>query len=215
MILTSKISRNKLDLKVAKYASAERTLEVGSYGSQAYSRFFTNKVGLDIRPGKGVDVVGSVYDLPFKDNEFDIVLCMVVLEHLEDPQKAILEMNRVLKPKGKILVSVPFMFPMHDTPNDFWRFTKYGLQLLFKDWDIVEISAETNIHETFAVILQRVGYQATFYLNKIMKVFIFALAALISKLPVMTKKIYGGIDRKTEEPEAFASSYFLVAQKRS
>jgi len=214
MNLTAKISRKKLDQKVSKYASDKRTLEVGAFGSQAYGRFFTNKVGLDIRPGKGVDVVGSVYELPFKDNEFDIVLCMVVMEHLEDPQKAILEMKRVLKQGGIILVSVPFMFPMHDTPNDFWRFTKYGLMHLFKDWEIVEVSAETDMNETLAVILQRIGYQATFYLNKLMKVFIFALAAFISWMPRITKKIYGGIDRKVEEPEAFASSYFLVAKKR-
>jgi ubiquinone/menaquinone biosynthesis C-methylase UbiE len=159
-------------------------------------------------------VVGSVYELPFEDGEFDMVLCMVVMEHLEDPKQAILEMKRVLKPHGKILVSVPFMFPMHDTPGDYWRFTKYGLKLLFKDWDILELSAETDMNETFAVLLQRVGYQATFSFNKIVKVFIFSLAGFIAWLPRFTKKIYGGIDRKTEEPEAFASSYFLVAQKK-
>lgn len=214
MNLTSKISRNKLDQKVSKYASDLRTLEVGAYGDQAYGRFFTNKVGLDIRPGKGVDVVGSVYDLPFKDNEFEIVLCMVVMEHLEDPQKAILEMKRVLKSGGKILVSVPFMFPMHDTPADYWRFTKYGLMRLFKDWEIVEVSAETDINETLAVILQRIGYQATFIFNKFMKVIIFSLAWLLTKLPKMTKTVYGDIGKTTEEPEAFASSYFLVARKK-
>jgi len=214
MNFTAKISRQKLDQKVAKYASAEKTLEVGAYGNQAYGRFFTNKTGLDIRPGPGVDVVGSVYDLPFEDNEFDIVLCMVVMEHLEDPQRAIKEMKRVLKVGGKVLVSVPFMFPMHDTPGDYWRFTKYGLKMLFKDWDILEVSAETDMNETFAVILQRVGYQATFYMNRLMKVCIFSLAAFVAWMPRLTKKIYGGIDRKVEEPEAFASSYFLVAKKK-
>ena len=118
MNFTSKISRQKLDQKVSKYATAERVLEIGAYGNQAYGRFFSNKVGLDIRPGPGVDVVGSVYELPFQEGEFDMVLCMVVMEHLEDPKQAILEMKRVLKPRGKILVSVPFMFPMHDTTGD-------------------------------------------------------------------------------------------------
>ena len=214
MNFTAKIARIKLDEKVSKYATDERVLEVGAFGNQSYNRFFKNKVGLDIRPGKGVDVVGSVYELPFKDNKFDMVLCMVVMEHLEDPQKAIKEMQRVLRVGGKILVSVPFMFPMHDTPADYWRFTKYGLRMLFKDWEIIEVSAETDLNETLAVILQRIGYQATFYMNKVMKVFIFSLAAFIAWMPRMTKKIYGGIDRKTEEPEAFASSYFLVARKR-
>lgn len=214
MNITSKISRKKLDEKVAPYASDKKTLEIGAYGRPSYGMFFSNRIGLDIREGPGVDVVGSVYDLPFKNNEFDVVLFMVVLEHLERPQEAIAEIKRVLNPGGKILVSVPFVFPMHDTPNDFWRFTKYGLKILFKDWDILEISAETDINEAFAVLLQRVGYQSTFYMNKIMKVFIFSLAKFVAWMPRMTKKIYGGIDRKAEEPDAFASSFFLVASKR-
>lgn len=214
MSLLSKIARKKLNEKVAPHASNKKTLEIGAYGRPSYGRFFPNKIGLDIRPGPGVDVVGSVYKLPFKDNEFDIALCLVVLEHLEDPQKAIIEIKRILKPGGKIFVSVPFMFPMHDTPNDFWRFTKYGLKILFKDWDIEKIEAETDMNETFAVLFQRVGYQANFYINKIMKVFIFSLAWLVTKMPRMVKTVYGGIDKKHEEPEAFTSSFFLVAKKR-
>jgi len=210
----SKIARRKLNEKVASHASSEKTLEVGAYGRPSYGRYFPNRVGLDVRKGHGVDVIGSVYELPFGDKSFDIVLCMAVIEHLEDPKVAIAEIQRVLKPGGKILVSVPFLFPIHDSPNDFWRFTKYGLKVLFKDWDIEELCAETDFNETFAVLLQRVGYQTNFHMNKIMKVFIFALAAFIARMPKMVKKVYGGIDRKAEEPEAFASSFFLVARKR-
>ncbi len=215
MNFLAKISRQKLDKKVAPHKSDLRTLELGAFGSASYSRYFTNKIGLDIRPGPGVDIVGSVYELPFKDNEFDIALCMVILEHLEEPKRAIAEINRVLKPGGKILVSVPFMFPMHATPGDYWRFTKYGLKLMFKDWDIVELCSETNFNEAFAVQLQRVGYQTDFYFNKLMKVLIFGLAAILVRMPKITKKVYGGIEKKHEEPEAFASSFFLVAKKRS
>lgn len=214
MNFLAKIARKKLNEKVAPHASTEKTLEVGAYGKSSYGLYFPNKVGLDIREGPGVDVVGSVYALPFPDNSFDNVLCMVVMEHLEDPKAAIVEMKRVLKVGGKILVSVPFLFPIHDAPNDFWRFTKYGFKILFKDWDIVELSAETNFNETFAVLLQRVGYQTKFHFNAIMKVIIFSLAWLLTKLPKMTKMVYGDIGKTVEEPEAFASSFFLVAKKR-
>lgn len=214
MSFISKISRRKLDEKVEEYASDSKTLEVGAYGSPGYGRFFTNKTGLDIRPGLGVDVVGSVYELPFENESFDIVLCMVVMEHLEDPKSAIAEMKRVLKKGGKILVSVPFLFPIHDAPGDYWRFTKYGLKVLFKDWEIEKLEAETDMNEAFAVLLQRVAYQANFKFNKLMKVLIFSLASFISWMPRMTRKIYGGIDKKREEPEAFTSSFFLVARKK-
>lgn len=214
MGLTTKISRKKLDEQVSKYGGNSKTLEVGAYGKPSYSRFFTNKVGLDVREGPGVDVVGSVYELPFEDHSFETVLCMVVMEHLEYPDKAIAEMKRVLKPGGKIIISVPFLFPIHDSPGDYWRFTKYGLQVLFRDWDIEKLIAETNINETFAVLLQRVGYQSKFRFNAIAKVLIFSLAWLLTQLPVLPKQVYGDIGKTVEEPEAFASSFFLVAQKR-
>ncbi|OGI78917.1 hypothetical protein A3F19_01730 [Candidatus Nomurabacteria bacterium RIFCSPHIGHO2_12_FULL_37_29] len=214
MSLTSKIARKKLDQKVAKYSSSEKTLEIGAYGKSTYGRFFPNKVGVDIREGPGVEVVASVYELPFNDNSFDVVLCMVVMEHLEDPKKAISEMKRVLKSGGTILVSTPFLFPIHDSPGDYWRFTKYGLKLMFKNWDIIEISAETNFNETFAVLLQRVGYQTKLYLNPLMKSLVFVLAWILTKIPRIARVVYGDIKKSVEEPEAFASSFFLAARKK-
>ncbi len=54
---------------------------------------------------------GSIYNLPFKDNELDVVICSEVLEHLEDYNKAIHEIHRVLKPGGYFLASVPSFLP--------------------------------------------------------------------------------------------------------
>ncbi len=54
---------------------------------------------------------GSVYQLPFEDNSFDLVICSEVLEHLEDYHAAIDEIFRVLKPKGKFLPSIPSYWP--------------------------------------------------------------------------------------------------------
>jgi len=54
---------------------------------------------------------GSIYNLPFQDNELDVVICSEVLEHLEDYNKAIQEIHRVLKPGGYFLASVPSFLP--------------------------------------------------------------------------------------------------------
>ena len=213
MNIFTKIARIKLDKKVAPYASSGKTLEVGACGNPSYRQYFPNRIGIDLKEGPGVDLVATVYELPFADATFDLVLCLVVLEHLEDPKRAIAEMSRVLRPGGKILVSVPFLLPIHDAPNDFWRFTKFGLKVLFKDWQIEELSAETNFNETFAVLLQRVGYQTKFYLNPIFKLLIFLSAWILSRLPVLAKNIYGDIKKSHEEKEAFTSSFFLVARK--
>ena len=54
---------------------------------------------------------GSAYSLPFGDSTFDLVVCSEVLEHLHEYRDAISEINRVLKPGGKFLASVPAEFP--------------------------------------------------------------------------------------------------------
>lgn len=57
---------------------------------------------------KNVDVIhGSVYDIQFPDNSFDVVVHADVIEHLKDPQKALSEFARVLSPTGFALVSTP------------------------------------------------------------------------------------------------------------
>ena len=213
MSLVSKISRQKIDALIEPHATNERVLDIGAYGMPSYAKYFSNRVGIDMKAGPGVDIVGSVYELPFNDNEFDTVLCLSVLEHLEDPAKALLEIRRVLKLEGKIIISVPFMFPIHDAPGDYWRFTKFGLRKLFsKGWSIQQLQAETTTEETFAVLFQRLGYQTKMRANNVSKVSTFLIAKFFEKIHIV-KKVFGDIKKTTQEPEAFASAFFLVATK--
>jgi SAM-dependent methyltransferase len=76
------------------------------------------------------DVYGDAQILPFADNSVDAVLLLDVLEHLPCPDKSFSEIARVLKPKGTFVLKVPFIYPIHDAPLDFQRWTKYGLQQL-------------------------------------------------------------------------------------
>lgn len=66
--------------------------------------------------------------LPFADGSFDTVFCCSVLEHAPEPWNAFSEMWRVLKPGGTAIVSLPFMFQMHDEPHDYYRFSRYGIE---------------------------------------------------------------------------------------
>ncbi len=212
--LISKISREKLNALVSEYGTDKLTLEIGSRGEPSYTKFFPNHVGVDVAGGAGVDVVASVYKLPFKNDSFDLALCLSVLEHLEEPLKAVSEIRRVVKNGGKIIVSVPFLFPIHDAPGDYWRFTKFGLQKMFSSgWQIEKLCAETSVQETFAVLLQRLGYQTKMRLNKFSKFFVFLFARLIEKMPNMIKVSFGDIRKSQKEPEAFTSAFFLVAKK--
>ncbi len=66
------------------------------------------------------DLIGMAYELPAEDNSFDSAICTAVLEHLEEPELAIKECFRVLKPGGIAVYSVPFIWHLHEEPRDFY-----------------------------------------------------------------------------------------------
>ncbi|CAM8385488.1 SmtA SAM-dependent methyltransferases [Candidatus Methylopumilus planktonicus] len=74
---------------------------------------------------------GSVF--PFPDNSFDCIVCNQVFEHVFNPSIFILEIRRVLKPHGQILITVPFVWDEHSQPYDFARYTSFGLSSILKE----------------------------------------------------------------------------------
>ncbi|HEX6549094.1 MAG TPA: class I SAM-dependent methyltransferase [Gammaproteobacteria bacterium] len=77
--------------------------------------------------GTRPDVFGDASGLPFKDACFDTVLMLDVLEHVARPGAALQEAARVLRPGGRLLVTIPFAYPLHDQPHDYQRFTAHGI----------------------------------------------------------------------------------------
>lgn len=88
---------------------------------------FRNYVGIDLSIECKPDLVSSAYRIPVRDTIADAILCTEVLEHTREPQKVVAELFRLLKPGGKLLVSVPMSWNLHYEPTDFYRFTSYGL----------------------------------------------------------------------------------------
>ena len=211
--MISKITRRNLDIFLKKHASLEKIVDIGS-GNSSYNRFFPNRISVDIDPNRKPNIIGDAHNLPFKDGEVEAILSTDVMEHLKDPVKAVSEMKRVLKKGGKVIFVTRFIFPIHDSPNDFWRFTKYGLQELFKDFEIVEFQAETTNFSTIAILLQRIGYQTKLRANKLSKFLIFFHAKILTYCNWLIKEEYGDIARKNKEQGMLASGYYMVAKKK-
>jgi SAM-dependent methyltransferase len=76
--------------------------------------------------GARPDVFGDAGRLPFAGGAFDGIVCLEVLEHVSDPDAALAEIARVLKRGGRALVSMPFLYPVHDAPHDYQRWTNHG-----------------------------------------------------------------------------------------
>lgn len=211
--LTSKITRGHLEKFIKKHQNNGLTLDIGC-GKSPYAKFFPNRIGVDIDKKKNADVVASIYQLPFKEEKFDNILCIEVLEHLYFPEKAIKQMQRVLKRKGILILTTRFLFPLHDVPNDYYRFTKYGLKYLFKDWQIIKLEEETNTLETFSVLLQRIAYQCKGWLLEPLKLFIFLIAKIIPLFSFLIKKEYGDISKTKLETNIMTSGYYLIVRKK-
>lgn len=75
------------------------------------------------------------------DATIDAVFCSGVLEHVDDCHAAVAECWRILKPGGQFLVGVPFDQPLHRAPNDFWRFTEFGVRYLLRMFRIEQLRA--------------------------------------------------------------------------
>jgi SAM-dependent methyltransferase len=89
------------------------------------------------------DRIGDVTNLPLQDEELDAIVCTEVLEHCAEPFYAVLEMHRVLKTGGLLLVTSPFFWPWHGNAHypDYWRFTDQGWRYLLRDFLNVEVHA--------------------------------------------------------------------------
>jgi SAM-dependent methyltransferase len=123
-----------------------RLLDVGC-GEKPYLPFFepyaSAYVGVDIVDNPCADLKGPVEALPVEDGGFDVVLCAQVLEHCDDPARAVMELRRVTRPGGRVLASTHGVMWFHPSPADYWRWTHTGLERLFLTnaaWSAVTVS---------------------------------------------------------------------------
>ena len=80
-------------------------------------------VGVDMRQGIGVDQILNLHKINLPQESVGTVICLDTLEHVEYPHRALEEIHRVLKPDGIAIISSVMYFPIHDHPDDYWRFT--------------------------------------------------------------------------------------------
>ena len=107
-------------------------------------------VTADINPESGADIIADAHALPIDANLFDIVIANNVIEHLSDPIRGVKEMKLVLKKGGNLYFTIPFLYHLHESPHDYNRFTKFGLQELFYNFIDIEIYARGGFFSTTA-----------------------------------------------------------------
>lgn len=120
-----------------------KVLDLGC-GSRPYEAHFSGKVELWIGadypasghpPARRADVFADAMQLPLAEKVFDTVLCTQVLEHVPEPIDVLREAWRVLRPGGHLVLTAPQYNALHGEPQDFYRYTKYGLDYLARRAD--------------------------------------------------------------------------------
>ena len=140
-----------------------RTLIVGSklFSEREDRRLrYPNVLGVDMQAGEGVDRVLDLEEpLPDDLGKFMHVECMSVLEHSRRPWKMAANIERLLKPGGTLLVTVPFVWRTHGYPNDYWRLTKDGVRALFDKtaWITMAYANETLKYNDHIPVLDKAG----------------------------------------------------------
>jgi len=135
------------DHEVGKLPKGSYILDIG--GNKTGKRgvfnievFEHRVVYLNLSPQKFPDIVADAAALPFGNNVFDAVICSELFEHIYNFQDVLAETLRVLKPNGVMLATVPFMYPQHPDPNDYFRYTKQFFLLQLDSLGFTSISAE-------------------------------------------------------------------------
>lgn len=106
------------------------------------------------------DVMSSADHIALPDENVDATLLTQVLEHVPDPRAVLEEAHRILRPGGRVYVTVPLIWELHELPHDYYRYTPASLRLLFEDAGFaeVEIQPRNDCFTTIAQLMRNAGW---------------------------------------------------------
>jgi SAM-dependent methyltransferase len=164
----------------------------------------TSYVGLDIESALSYDNVQPDFywdgiTMPFENNTFDVVLSTEVLEHVLNPDAYLLEVKRVLKPGGVFFFTVPFLMSLHEVPFDYYRYTPYALEEIFKRVGFTNIKIKP-MGGYNAAMAQMMGLWVNKYLWGNKKII----------MRVIVKPIIKYLSLKDKAPQNFNKSTMIV-----
>lgn len=141
MVLTKYLRRHFIERAISSFSAKGRVLEIGS--GQDW-RYCPTSITVNRDESARPDLICDAEHLTLEDESFDTALCIEVIEHTTSPHAIVSEIHRVLRPGGRLLLTVPFVFEIHDT-RDYYRFTRMGLEHLLRDFSEVNIRNDGGV----------------------------------------------------------------------
>ncbi len=200
-----------------------RVLDIGA-GTQPYRVFLPSDVrytAMEVVPIPGNDVIASVLHLPFASAAFDGVICTEVIEHVPEPEQALREIHRVLRPGGRAYITVPMSWALHYVPHDYYRYTRYGLAHLLGKVGF-RVQRMDQVGGLFTLILARLEdvlgallfkalFPAKFLLGARGRVWLTSLLILLFAVPLDALAVL--LDRVVPGARQDALGWVVVAAK--
>ena len=186
-------------------------LDAGA-GEMRHSQHFSRQryVGVDLGVGDTawdygkLDAIADLTALPFRDATFDAAINIVTLEHIKEPLAALREMQRTLVSGGRALIIVPHEWEVHQSPHDFFRYTRHGMAYLFESAGFDEYSIEP-VGGYFRLLARRLLNGLQFFPG-----LAFPIAALFLAPPALVLPWLDSLDRERN----FTLGYICIVRKR-
>ena len=196
----------------ASLAHGARVLDAGA-GQRVHAQYFEGGryVGIDLAIGDSswdygkLDAIADLTALPFPADCFDACINIVTLEHVREPACALREIERTLRPGGRLLLAVPHEWEVHQSPHDYYRYTRHGVTYLlgkagFVDFDIQPVGGY------FRLCARRLLNGMQFFHGPL-----FLVAAIFLAPPALVLPLFDSLDRERN----FTLGYICTATKRS
>jgi SAM-dependent methyltransferase len=148
-VVQSEVGLNSYDTELDIYFESHPNEWWLDMGAGLREKYRSNVIYTEISDLPTTDVICYGENLPFKNESFNGVVCLAVLEHVVNPQIVFDELVRVTKPGGRIIIDWPFLQPYHGHPFHFYNATSQGVQQLVRnnpDAELVDISVPDWLH---------------------------------------------------------------------
>jgi SAM-dependent methyltransferase len=196
----------------AGLAGGVRVLDAGA-GEQVHAKYFLRQryVAVDLAVGDSgwdygkLDAVADLAALPFASESFDACINIVTLEHVREPGCALREIERTLAPGGQLLMIVPHEWEVHQSPHDYYRYTRYGVTYLLGKAGFVEFAIQP-VGGYFRLLARRLLNGLQFFPGPL-----FFVAAIFLAPPALILPWFDSLDRERN----FTLGYICTARKRS
>ena len=184
-----------------------RGLNFGSGSMKFHDRI----VNLDVQNTSVVDIVSNGGPVPLKTASVDLVITQEVLEHIADYRSALSELERVLKPGGRIYCQLPFQIGFHPGPYDYRRFTRQGIVDLFSgpQWTVDQVGISVG-HGT---ALYRIAVEFAAVTASAIHQVLYKPAKGLAAILLWPIKLFDVLTERSAERDRIAGGYFVIASR--